>query len=101
MRSTVSLMCSASSSSRSRSRARKAQGPGEQLLGRLALGLSEQLVGLGRVVTELEEALAGEDARVGALAPAGDDRLAHDAAGVGFDAHLLAQLDDDPLRRAL
>jgi len=68
--------------------------PGDQVLGRVAVGLVEQLVGLLRRVAEPDEALPRERARVVA---AGDDDVV-DARPAG---DLLAQLDDDPLGGAL
>src|SRR4249919_354274 len=69
----------------------------DDLLGALALGAGEELLGLGRCVTEIEQALARQRARV--LLARGEG----DAVGVALDlpGHLLAQLDDDPLGGAL
>ena len=76
-------------------RADPPQRAGQQLLGRLALGRGEQGLRLGRLEAELEQAVAGDVARVVA---AGDgDRLVE----VAGHADLLAQLDHDPLGRAL
>ena len=69
--------------------------PCDQLLGGLAAGLVEQPVGLLRREAEPEQALARERARVVGRRAADDDVVG------GPPGDLLAQLDDDPLRRAL
>ena len=63
---------------------------------RLAGGVGEQRLRLGGRVAELEQAVAGQQARVVAARGRGSPTVA--SAG---DADLLAQLDDDPLGRAL
>src|SRR5262249_39361198 len=80
-----------------RLRTRRAAGGGlHDPLRPLALGLREQLLRLGRRVSQIEETLARHRARV-VLG-------VHDGpVGVRLDLtrHLLAQLDDDPLGRPL
>ena len=82
-------------------RPREAQRLRDQLLGAVALGVAQQLLGLHRRVAELEQARRGRAraarrARRGARrsAPRARDRAVH-------AADLLAQLDDDPLGGAL
>ena len=81
----------------------RAQGAGQEVLGRLARGGREQAVGLRRGEAELDEPVAGQPARVvgvdGAGAGATGDRVGVRVAERRDD--LLAQLDDDPLGRAL
>src|SRR3954469_14277136 len=79
---------------RSGSSPRLAQRVRDQVLGRLAGGAVEQLVGLLGGEAEADQAVAGEQPRV--VAPRADDRVVRRGG-----ADLLAQLDDDPLRRAL
>ena len=74
---------------------RSAQRAGQQLLGRLALGGLEQCLRLGGLEAELQQAVAGEVARI--VAARDGDRRPE----VVRHADLLAQLDHDPLRRAL
>ena len=74
--------------------ARPLQRVGDQVLGRLAGRAVEQLARPPRREAEPDEPVAGEQPRV--VAAGDDDRV------VGRrGADLLAQLDDDPLRRAL
>src|SRR5271166_454266 len=85
----------------SRSAPRQAQRLADQLLGAVAGGVAQELVNLARRIPELEQAFAGEHARVLALAPPGHDRRARAGGRPALHAHLLAQLDDDPFGRAL
>src|ERR1700691_6228745 len=73
------VICCRRSSPSVRGRARGAQRGGDQLIGALAGGVAQQLVGLGGGVAELAQPLAGERARGGRAA--GGDR-----AGAGLDA---------------
>ena len=70
----------------------------DELLRALAVGAVEQPLGLRRRVAEVEQAVAGQGARI--LGPADRDL---GAVGVALDLarDLLAQLDDDPLGGAL
>ncbi len=82
----------------------RAQRVRDQLLGALALGVEQQAVDLGRREAELEQPVARERAR--GIARASAARLrAHDDRPrrplLAAHADLLAQLDDDPLGRAL
>ena len=75
---------------------------GDQLLGAVALGAVEQLVGLGRRVAELEQAVARQRARVVGVGATRRSRAPiASASGSARADDLLAQLDDDPLGRAL
>src|SRR6201999_1072904 len=72
-----------------------AQGAGEERLGVVALEALEQLLGLERLVAEVDEAVAGKRAGVAFLGGG-------DHAGGRFERSrdLLAELDDDPFGRS-
>src|SRR5271170_3225657 len=99
MRAAVSVMGS-------RRRARQAQGAADQLLGRLSVGVAQELLGLDRRVPELEQAVACQQSGILGLAAPREDRPAPArgavAAGKTADGlDLLPELDDDPFGRAL
>src|SRR3954463_13390160 len=76
---------------------RSPRGPerlGDELLRRLAVGLVEQHVDLARLEAEPEQALARERQRIVRLRD-------HELVVRRLAGDLLAQLHDDPLRRAL
>src|SRR6202050_2202223 len=93
----------------SRRRPRQTQRLGDQLLGAqllraVALHACQQLLGLAGRIAELDQALAGERARIEfppTQAATRNDRHPWHDRRLAIDADLLAQLDDDPLGRAL